>query len=147
MKALIIHKSKKKVLIYLVLSTVLLGFIVYLFATGEMKYSKGNSFYWIGIVLIGLVTLYFIYDFIDKTPLYKITSEGIYKGHNNKGILWTSLSTFECKTIYGRYVSSKIAILYNKEGNEVFTIDITFTDISLERLEKILKIKLRQKGC
>jgi len=145
MKTLTIQKSKKKALAYLLLSIGLLGGFICLFISDKTQYPKGKSFYWIAIILFGLTTLYFIYDYVDKTPLYILNRDGIYNGNNQIIAQWTDFFSFECKNPYQKYISPKIAILYDKAGNEALTIDFTASDISLARMEKILKLKLKQK--
>lgn len=143
MKTRIVRKSKKRTLRFLFCSFALLGLIIYLFLTDKTQYPKGNSFYWIGIILFGLTTLYFIYDFINKTPLYIFTKDGIYTGRMKKMATWTDLTSFECKSPYQKYITPKLAVLYDKFNNEILTIDFTASDISLEKMEKLLKIKLK----
>lgn len=145
MKPLIIHKSRRKTARNLIASCIILGFFVYNFLTDTTKYPRGNSFYWVAIVLFGFTTLYFIFDILDKTPLYILTDNGIYRGTDKEIIRWADLSTFECKSPYQKYITPKLAILYDKTGSEAYTIDFTHTDITLERMEKILKRKLKAK--
>ncbi len=145
MKTIIIQKSRKTTAKYLTGAIILLSFFVYRFLTDTTEYPKGNSFYWIAIILLGLTTVYFLYEYIDKTPLYTVTTEGIFKKTEKTYIAWTDLYAFECKSPYRKYVSPKYAIFYDKAGNEVFTIDFTHSDISLEKMEGILKTKLKSK--
>jgi hypothetical protein len=144
MKPLIIRRSKTKSFRYLFISACLVGVVVYLFVTDTKQYPKGKSFYWVGVILSGLTTLYFLYNFINKTPLYIITSEGISTGNKRQLTLWADLSSFECIDSF-RHIHSKYAILYDKTGHKVYTIDFSDADISVERMKRLLKIKLKQK--
>jgi hypothetical protein len=145
MKPLVIRKSRQKSIKYLVGSIVILSFFIYRFFTDTTQYPKGNSFYWIAIALFGFTTCYFSYDFFCKVPLYTLTDKGVQQGNSSSITQWTDLSTFECKSPYQKYITPKYAILYDKAGNEALTIDFTHSDISIERMEKILKKKLKEK--
>jgi hypothetical protein len=145
MITLLIKKSRRQTVNYLLLSLVLLSFVTYFFLTDKTTYPKGNSFYWIAIVLFGLTSVYFLFEYFDKTPLYVLTTEGISRGKSKKIIHWKDLSYFKCQSPYQKYVTKKVAILYDRSDNEVFTIDFSASEISLDEMNRILKKKILPK--
>jgi hypothetical protein len=142
MKTLIIKNSRSKSARYLIGSIILLAFTLYKYITDDTQYPKGKSFYWVGIVLFGLTAIYFAYVFIDKTPLYTINDIGIYRSKKSQPVLWKDLYSFECKIYYG-HVTSKVVYFFDKEDKKIFSLDLSSSDISLERMERILKTKLK----
>jgi len=145
MKSLTIQKSGKKSFLYLILSVALLIYFIYLFATDHSQYSKGKSFYWIGIALVGAMACYFIYDSTDIRPLYILNEKGIYSRHTRRMVLWSDISFFECKTINSRYITHRQATLFDRNGDKISIIDVTHSDLELDQLERVLKKKLKQK--
>jgi hypothetical protein len=145
MKTVTIKKSKKKSRSYLILSCVLLSFFIYLFLTDKTEYPKGKSFYWVAIILFGTTSVFFLYDYLDNSPLYILNNTGVCNGKGEELAVWNNLSLFKCESPYQKYITPKFATLYDKFGSEVLTLDFTHSDISLDKMTRILKKKLREK--
>jgi hypothetical protein len=145
MKTLFIKNSRSKSAKYLIGSIILLAFTVYKYIADDTQYPKGKSFYWVGIVLFVLTSSYFVYDFMNKTPLYTINDIGIYRSKISQPVLWRDLYSFECKTYY-RHVTRKVVYFFDKDDRKIFSLDLSSSDISLERMARILKTKLKEQN-
>jgi hypothetical protein len=145
MKGTVIRKSRNKAIIYLTLSVGLLGFIVYQYIMDQRIYPTGKSFYWVGIVLFASLTVFNIYDLIDKRPIYVLNEKGITRRGSHNLISWKQLYYFEIEVITRKYINIKQATLFDLNGKKVITLDLTHSDMTIERFERILKRKLKQK--
>ena len=144
-KEILIRKSKKKTLPFVFLSIAMLVLFIYYFITDKTKYPKGKDFYWIAIILIGAGTCKFLWDYFDKRPLYKLDNKGIYVCERDDFIRWDGLRTFKVETLYIRYGNTTHTDLYDKNGEKVLRVELTGSDMTVNRIEQILKRnKLRQ---
>lgn len=142
MKELKIRKSKKKSGWYLVMCLMLVTlFIFFLVADPPHHYHYRRS-YWFGIILFGLLSLLFFYDFINRRPIYVINEKGI-RLRNGIIITWKNISHFKLEITYSKNITYKQAVLFNMEGNDIGIIDVSFADVSLDRLERTLKKKIK----
>jgi hypothetical protein len=145
MKRMVIRKSRNNAFIYLMLSMGLLGFFVYRYITDQRIYPTGNSIYWVGIIPGTLMTIFFIYDFIDRKPLYVFDEKGISRRGSSKLISWKELYYFESEVITRKYINIKQATLFDLNSKKVIILDMTHSDMTIERLERILRKKLKPK--
>jgi hypothetical protein len=145
MKETVIKRSKNKGIAYLTLSLGILGFFVYQYIMEERIYQTGKSFYWPGILLFAILTVYFIYGLMDKSPMYVFNEKGVTRRGSLKIISWKELYYYESKVTTRKYINIKQVSLSDQNGKEIITIDLTHSDMTIEKLEQILKKKLKQK--
>jgi hypothetical protein len=146
MKGTVIRRFRNKGIAYLTLSLLMLSFFVYRFIIDEETYPKAKSFYWAGIMPCAILTVYFIFYLMDKKPMYVFDDSGISGRGSGKLISWKELSYFESEVITRKYINIRQVTLFDQKSKKVITIDLTHSDMTIERLERILKKKLKQKA-
>lgn len=143
MNTYFIRKSKTKSAGYLALSMGLLVAIICMIISDNITPPRTFSVYWIGIILSGALTLYFLYELLDNKPLYTINEIGIFKG--NKSLAsWAEISSIKLQTINSRYINRKLVILLDQDGKSITNIEITSSAMTLEEFGKLLNKYVRQ---
>ncbi|WP_026462689.1 hypothetical protein [Adhaeribacter aquaticus] len=96
-----------------------------------------------GLVLILLTTL-FIRDFLDTTPIYILTEEGLHNKAKDFFVAWKDIQDFKLYFIQERYVGIQVLQLQDIKKQTVSTLVLTGTDFNEQNLQDYINKNIQK---
>ncbi|MDQ4141856.1 MAG: hypothetical protein M3142_15210 [Bacteroidota bacterium] len=130
-----IHKSKPHCLFFL--AFIILSLTVYLGCT-FLNITMGKlEFSWIPVCLLSAAFLVLVLDYLDNSPLYVCTEEGL-QAKAKKTIKWSEIHDYKIGFINHRYACLKVLHLMGSNQKILQTLVLTGTDCCDEDLKQFL---------